>query len=655
VRSGFSVAAEQDSIDLARAAAFALGALKVNPPTLEVANGARRDTLEPRIMQVLVALANRRGEVVSREDLITQCWDGRSVGDDAINRCIGRLRRLAEAEGGFVIETIPRVGYRLKEIGAQVFPAEPQPRPEPQIQPRPLPSKRRRWWVPAAVIALIALVTSANLWLSHPAPLDRVAVLPLQPLGGGDNARVFGAALADQIVGVLNENQVQAVAQGEIATLRGPGRDDAARKLGADFILDGTVQHVRQGLRVVIHLDRASSHTTLWTATFEPGETSSDPASLQNQVAARVVDVIKAALQAATLRDDAAVAAFLKAKEYGREGGRAATSLRRDQMRIVVAHAPDFSLGRSGLGWSSAALIQFAAPADVPALREEARREAEKALELDPHNGEAYLALAALAPVHDYGEQERQFRKGLEVQPDEPTLNSSLAALLQDVGRNSDALPLYERAALLDPLSPRKNAGYAAAQMISGNTAQARQTIQHAARLWPDNPSVWAVRVAIAIADGNAAEARKLLADGHHIAPQLEPDFFAAAEAAIEAQAHDTPQTRAGAREAILAAVSRKHFDDKTAIEILSHFGEIDSAFAVADQSYPTDRLASRFARPDMAVLLRPTTAALRRDKRFLPLVERLGLTAYWKSHTAPDFCKTETVAPCPDLKKGGH
>jgi DNA-binding winged helix-turn-helix (wHTH) protein/TolB-like protein/Tfp pilus assembly protein PilF len=656
VRSGFNVAAAEDTIDLARAPAFALGALKVNPPTLEVANGDRRDTLEPRIMQVLVALAFRRGEVVSREDLITQCWDGRSVGDDAINRCIGRLRRLAEAEGGFIIETIPRVGYRLKEVGAPDairVAAEPEPNPLP---PKPAAKKRwwQNWWALSLAVLVIVAVTSANLWLSHPEPLDRVAVLPLQPLGGGDNARVFGTAVAEQIVGVLNENQVQAVAQSEIANLRGPGRDDAARKLGADFILDGTVQHTRQGLRVVVHLDRASSHATLWTATIEPAETSSDPAGLQSQVAARVVDVIKAALQAAVLRDDGAVAAFIKAKEYGREGGRTATSLRRDQMRIVVAHAPDFSLGRSGLAWSSAALIQFSPPTEITGLRSDAEREAKKALELDPHNGEAYLALAALAPPRDYAEQERQLRKGLEVQPDEPTLNSSLAALLQDVGRNAEALPLYERAALLDPLSPRKNAGYAAALLISGNIAQARQTIQHAAKLWPDNPSVWGAHVGIAVVD-DPAEARKLLAEGPHIAPQLEPDFYAAAEAAIDAVAHKTPQSRAVARERLLAAVAQKHFDDKTTIELLTYFGDVDTAFAVADQSYRADRLAGRYSRPDMAVLLRSTTAALRRDPRFLPLAERLGLVTYWKNNTAPDFCKTEAVAPCPDLKRGGR
>lgn len=648
------MAAGEDSIDLARAAAFALGPLKVHPSTLEVANGKRRDTLEPRIMQVLVALAQRRGEVVSREDLITQCWDGRSVGDDAINRCIGRLRRLAEAEGGFVIETIPRVGYRLKEIGGPDA-APVEEKPAPVVMP-PAKAKAwwRRWWVVAAVIVLIAAVTSAQLWFSRPTPLNRVAVLPLQPLGGGDNVRVFGAALAEQIVGVLNENQVQAVAQNEIANLRGPGRDDAARKLGVDFILDGTAQYTPQGVRVIIHLDRASSHATLWTETFERSDAKADPAGLQSEVAARVVDEIKAALQAGQLRDDAAVAAYLKAKEFAREGGRAAALLRRDQMRIVVAHAPDFSLGRSGLAWSTAALIQFAEPPEVPGLRDDARREALKALELDPRNGETYLALAALAPVRDYAEQERQYRNGLAVQPDEPTLNSTLAALLEHVGRNADALPLYERAAQLDPLSPRKNAGYAAAQLISGNVAQASTIIERAAKRWPDNRSVWAVRVLVA-AVANPAVASTRLAEGHRIAPSLEPDFFTAAEAGFDALAHPTPQTRAAARTAILAAVARKHFSEAAAIEILARLGEVDAAFAVAEQAFLADDPADRYTRPDAAVLLQPTTAALRRDKRFLPLAEHLGLVAYWKNRTAPDFCKTETVAPCPDLKRGGH
>ena len=70
--------------------------MRVRPATREVAADGAPEALEPRVMQVLVALARRRGEVVSRDELILSCWGGRAVGDDAINRCIARIRRLAE-------------------------------------------------------------------------------------------------------------------------------------------------------------------------------------------------------------------------------------------------------------------------------------------------------------------------------------------------------------------------------------------------------------------------------------------------------------------------------------------------------------------------------------------------------------------------------
>ena len=94
---------------------FQLGELCVRPSLREVAVGGLRETLEPRVMQVLVALARANGAVLSRDELIRQCWGGRIVGEDAINRCVSKARQVAELGGSkaFEIETIPRVGYRL--------------------------------------------------------------------------------------------------------------------------------------------------------------------------------------------------------------------------------------------------------------------------------------------------------------------------------------------------------------------------------------------------------------------------------------------------------------------------------------------------------------------------------------------------------------
>src|ERR1700709_2746107 len=97
-------------ISLADEPDFKLGTLDVRPSVRQIIAGGKSETLEPRVMQLLVALGQARGEVVSRDALVASCWGGRSIGEDAINRAIGKLRRRAEAGGSFRIEAIPRGG-----------------------------------------------------------------------------------------------------------------------------------------------------------------------------------------------------------------------------------------------------------------------------------------------------------------------------------------------------------------------------------------------------------------------------------------------------------------------------------------------------------------------------------------------------------------
>lgn len=123
-------------IDLAAEPAFALGSLKVFPATREILSPQGRQIIEPRVMQGLVCLARAEGAVVSRDGLIAGCWGGQVVGDDAINGCIAKVRQIAERHQPppFVIETVPRVGYRL--IVSSVETAAPKPS-EPNATPTP--------------------------------------------------------------------------------------------------------------------------------------------------------------------------------------------------------------------------------------------------------------------------------------------------------------------------------------------------------------------------------------------------------------------------------------------------------------------------------------------------------------------------------------
>ena len=122
---------------LARELPFDLGPVAVNPPLRELRNGLRRETIEPRVMQVLVALARAGGEIVTREDLTESCWNGRIVGDDSINRVLSRIRRIGAGigEGRFVVETIARVGYRLTAEPNELAPAIPAGAAPPAAPP----------------------------------------------------------------------------------------------------------------------------------------------------------------------------------------------------------------------------------------------------------------------------------------------------------------------------------------------------------------------------------------------------------------------------------------------------------------------------------------------------------------------------------------
>ncbi|MEI9931760.1 MAG: winged helix-turn-helix domain-containing protein [Rhizomicrobium sp.] len=144
-------------IDIGAEPDFLLGGLSVHPSTREASIGDGRETVEPRVMQVLVALVRADGGVVSRDRLIEQCWGGRLVGDDAINSSVAKVRALAAltVPPAFEIETIPRVGYRLRAH------AEAQKRVEILVHAPAAEAKRLPWRSIAAVAIAVAILSVA--------------------------------------------------------------------------------------------------------------------------------------------------------------------------------------------------------------------------------------------------------------------------------------------------------------------------------------------------------------------------------------------------------------------------------------------------------------------------------------------------------------
>jgi DNA-binding winged helix-turn-helix (wHTH) protein/tetratricopeptide (TPR) repeat protein len=144
-----------DRVDLAHIPGFALGRLTVRPAFRELLrDDGRSEVLQHRVMQVLIALARADGGIVTRDQLTMSCWDGRVVGEDAINRILSRLRAAAAGigAGSFRIETITRVGYRLLREGQET----PDVATATDAAPAPRPSRRRVLAGGAAALAAAA-------------------------------------------------------------------------------------------------------------------------------------------------------------------------------------------------------------------------------------------------------------------------------------------------------------------------------------------------------------------------------------------------------------------------------------------------------------------------------------------------------------------
>ncbi|WP_079731885.1 winged helix-turn-helix domain-containing protein [Novosphingobium mathurense] len=153
------------SMQLAHREDFRLGRALVRPSLRTVEGPLATLTAEPRVMQVLMALADVRGAVLSRADLLEVCWAGRIVGDDAVNRVIGELRRIARETGaGFVVETIPRIGFRL--VGEiESVPVQPAVEASPgDVDVRP--GLDRRTWL-AGGLTVLAAASGSTWWMAE--------------------------------------------------------------------------------------------------------------------------------------------------------------------------------------------------------------------------------------------------------------------------------------------------------------------------------------------------------------------------------------------------------------------------------------------------------------------------------------------------------
>ena len=435
-------------ISLAETPDFDLGGVRVCPGRRQVGSNGKDLELEPKVALVLVALAGARPNVVSRDRLIDQCWDGRIVGDDALNRCIVALRRLANefSPEPFEIQTVPRVGYSLIE--------------------RPTAGDHAVVWTSwkkiisaALLLVMIAVVIGVavpRFQRAQAAPAS-IAVLPFRNLSTGDP--YFAEGIGEEILAQLAREPQFRVAGSTSSSQVGKDADvrGAARRLNVDYVVEGSVRRQGDHVRVNAGLLRANDGVRLWSESFD-GKLD-DVLKIQSAIGQAVAsglsrELIHVPRGAAPAVDGEAYALYLNARGLLRSqnpaSGPDALRLLRELTRVAPTYAPGWSSLASALELDGRSKGNDGMVAVLPEARSAARR----SLQLDPNLAEAHGIYAELVGMDSSEGIAHQWRAAaLEPRSGQGLLWRSWA--LEASARWAEASVAMDRAYKADPLWSR--------------------------------------------------------------------------------------------------------------------------------------------------------------------------------------------------------
>lgn len=464
-------------IDLAKAAPFVLGTASVRPSSCEISNTRQTVTVEPRVMQVLVVLARHQGRTVTRDDLIAACWRGVVVGEDAIQRCIGRLRKAAAAIGGFEIQTLNRVGYRLREISDEK--AGPEAPLASNADGRPT-----------------------------------IAVVEMQVFGGEPGAETFARIIAQDVGAALSLNRDIHVLAASTAISGAPASKEwSIGAEGSRYLAQGTLRRVGDRYRLDLQLLEAASARMLWVHRVDLAEIDNPSDDLVIDLAGRLSTEVMRREADRVLRSASEMTAWEAVV-------RANTAYQRISVenlpfaivesRRAVELDPGYAAAHAALANGLAASYEVGGARD-PALAAEARFHCDRALTLDSNDPVVLTWVAnALAMTTRPPKGLELAVRAVELAPTNPIAHLYLARRYLYMGESELALASLAEHERVAPLFPWQyfiafNKGLA--HFMAGRVEEAVSEIEKAALLNPDYPYTWLAKTILASVLGRPEEA----------------------------------------------------------------------------------------------------------------------------------------------------
>jgi len=609
-------------------------------------NGSRRQ-LEPKVMGVLLCLAGHVGETVSKEQLIKAVWPNTFVSDDVLVRCISELRRAFEddpRESKF-IQTIPKRGYRLLasvEVVKRGAELAENSSTIPDIAREAMFSARAlRLGVglgaAAGVLLIVLLAAGPTSWrrffTAKTSPQIRsIAVLPLSSLSSDTTQAYFADGVTDALITDLAQISALKVVS-RTTTLR-YGRPDKplpqiARELNVDGIVEGTVQRSGDRIRITAQLIYGPADQHLWAKSFEREVTdmlqlqSSVASEIAHEIQVRLTPAQEARLQSVRQVNPKALDAYVEARfhidraskfefDKGRES-------QKDELQKAFSYL-DRAIEQDS-SYRPAYLAYFEAMdnADAPSPFEylpKAKAGLLRALELGEEDVEGHLALAQLLMRYEYDwvGAEREYRRGIEVNPSSGYAHFSYSEYLADVGRTTEAEKELRLAQSLSPAHDYFNDHFAVLQRTDRTLEQQRQTLEEKT---PSNPFVLMIMAKNYAIAGRFKESVELWE--RCLTLYGRPDF---ANILRQAEAMGGPKFALQEWMRAVEEYSKKNDDLPVAMSAFTYssIGDKDRAFAWLDKALEQRYWCIPFLKRDNV------WNPLRSDPKFRDLLRRVGL-----------------------------
>lgn len=506
---------------------YEFGPFQLDPPERLLLCDGLPVSLTPKAFDLLLALVDRSGHLIEKDELLRIVWPGSFVEEGNLAVTISQLRKALNDDRGQhrYIETISKKGYRFvaevkrlddsalviasskaaEESIAAVLPV-PEVIHEPHVWPEP--PKRKAWGfliLAAFGLSLVPLIVvgvlhrkAASKQTEDVPTITSLAILPFQTLGTNSPDKYLELGMADAVItklastGKITVRPTSAIQQyaGTRLSPQAIGREQAV-----DAVLEGRIQRDSGRVRVTVQLIRVQDGVQLWGDTFDRQFT--DVFALEDALADMAAQSIRLKLtgeetrrftKRSTERPDA-YEAFMKGRYFWNKRTPDALKKGLGYFQQAINLDPGFAEAYVGIADSYATLGLYAVVPPKQAFSA-AKDAGKRALLMDDTLAAAHATLGLIDFYYDWNVSTagNEFRRALEENPHYAMAHSWYAESLAAEGNYSDAVEEAQRALQDDPLSliVGSNAGWTFA--LAGQYEHSVETLKKAIEIDPNFP-----------------------------------------------------------------------------------------------------------------------------------------------------------------------